>query len=754
MSVPRCLVLVIFLFATCGLCAGAQTDTASTAKESAPNGAIDPELALIKDHLFNNKDSSTRISAASVLLFKEDPAARALVLEALKQSENPAARAAVCKALDRSRTDARQLRNKEDFLPPLVAILSTGEDGGIAALAAEATLMFSYDQVQSDLEKIADDSQLSTKIRSNAVYALQLYPDKRAALKLINLLDSPDSELGAAAKNALTLLGISVGEDAEMRRQAVSELQQLGPEAYLRKRLVRSEADIRDLRGEMASWQRHYFSALGEWYGTIGDEAARSGFLAERLKAAEPAIKLWALDRLEELKKGTSKPKLSEELEKTLLGLVSNRNRQVRLKTARLLALMWELNSSERLLQQLEVEEDPEVKHGLFVALGGACYYASLPTSDVKVSEDVRRKTLEWAVTFVDEQSAGRVRSGADVIRKLLEQDGLKPEEVDKYLNALARRYGQAGTGGDHGLRGELLNAMAGLCAERSVCRSQAIKLYGPLFEQALGDAADAVRQAAVDGFVSIDKAAALRRLKKGLIDDPSPSIQARLINLAGEVGVPEDLDWLWKKIDTPAESEPAWLAMLKIFRRSGTESMAKWMGEFEAPATQNRLSVERKISFLTLVEQKALGENKPALLKEVRKKLAESYVAANNTQQTIEYLTLVVGAAGDDGEKEGVWSELLGRCLERSNFELAGEIVANYLLNKDLSHESAVAQSIEGYLKEPPSGADPNALLDRLSKVEVKDVEGRPGWSELRKKWSALFAKATKAEEVDKTAH
>jgi hypothetical protein len=366
----------------------------------------------------------------------------------------------------------------------------------------------------------------------------------------------------------------------------------------------------------------------------------------------------------------------------------------------------------------------------------------------------VRKKTLEWAVTFVDEQSAGRVRSGADVIRKLLEQDGLKPEEVDKYLNALARRYGQAGTGGAHGLRGDLLNAMAGLCAERSVCRSQAIKLYGPLFEQALGDAADAVRQAAVDGFVSIDKAAALRRLKKGLIDDRSPSIQAELINLAGEVGVPEDLDWLWKKITTPAESEPAWLAMFKIFRRSDTESMAKWMGEFEAAPMQSKLAPEQKISFLTLVEQKAQGENKADLLKEVRRRLAQSYAAANNSQQTAEYLKLVMEAAGDDRDKEGVWSELLHTCLQRSHFELAGEIIEKYLLSKDLSRQSAVAKCIEGYLREPPSGADPNTLLDTLSKVEVKDAASRPGWHELRQQWSTPLAEARKPEEADKTAN
>jgi len=83
------------------------------------------------------------------------------------------------------------------------------------------------------------------------------------------------------------------------------------------------------------------------------------------------------------LKKGTGKPKLSDALKATLLDLVSNKNRQVRLKTAQLLALMWELNSAQRLLGQLEVETDAAVKQELFVALGGACYFASLSAGTI-----------------------------------------------------------------------------------------------------------------------------------------------------------------------------------------------------------------------------------------------------------------------------------------------------------------------------------------------------------------------------------
>ena len=81
---PRSHIVVLLLFGMCGLAFCAQTNGTPVVTAPAVADGLDPELALIKDHLFNNKDSGTRVSAATVLLFKEDPAARELVLGALK----------------------------------------------------------------------------------------------------------------------------------------------------------------------------------------------------------------------------------------------------------------------------------------------------------------------------------------------------------------------------------------------------------------------------------------------------------------------------------------------------------------------------------------------------------------------------------------------------------------------------------------------------------------------------------------------
>ncbi|RPJ39151.1 MAG: HEAT repeat domain-containing protein, partial [Planctomycetaceae bacterium] len=670
-----------------------QTVLTSTEAQAVAGGEVNQELALIKDQLFNNKDAATRMNAASVLLFKDDPAARVLVLDVLKQTENPAAKTAICKALDRSRRDPRTLKNKEDFLQPLLGILGTEADPGVARSAAEASLMFGYDQVQAGLEGMANDNQLPVAIRSNAVYALQLHPDKRAVLKLIDLLGDPESEMARAAGDALTSLGIALPEDAEGRRRAASDLESQGPETYLRKRLVRSEADIRTLKTGMQLWQDYYFAALTDWYSSLTDEAVKIAFLTDRLKAPEPEVKLWALDRIEQLKKGTSKPKLSEDFEKTLLSLISSKNRQVRLRTARVMALMWELNSAQRLLQQLQVEEDADVRHELFIALGGACYYASLDTSPFKIADEVRNETLEWAIRFLSEQRAERVRSGADVIRKLLTQNGLKAVDTGKYLDALAQRYQQATSEANHVIRGELLTAMAGLCNQRSLCRLQATKLYGPLFEQALADGEEHLREGAVDGFISIDGQAALKKFRKTLVDDPSAPVRATLINLAGEVGVSEDLDWLSKKLGTPVEGETAWKAMLKVFPRCGIDVMVSWLGAFTTPPLQERLSPEQRISYFILVEQRAQSESKADLLAETRKQLARSYTASGNFKLAADYLRLLEEAAKDQQEKDGLLSDRLNVCLRWPNLTMVGEIVDGCLSASDLTDDSPLAR-------------------------------------------------------------
>jgi HEAT repeat protein len=715
---------------------------ADKADKTVAKAELGRQLKINKDALLQGANEQIRIDAATVMLFSEDPQAREILLTALAQAENSAARMAVCKALSQARGVQESIKAKAAFIQPLFEILTT-KDFGEAKLAAEATLLFKYEQISEPLEKMVMDSSLPAKARLNAIYALKLQPDMRAIFKLISLLDDSEGQIAMEAENTLHSLGIPVGRDAETRKQIIDELKRKGRDEFLRDWLVRQESQMRKLETELDLWREMYLSALDKIYDGVSDNTAKGQFLAERLGDSKEIVRLWALEKVSQWRVGT-KSELPAELGPVLVNLVSDQNRDVRLKTAGLLSLMGQLNSSQRLLQQLEIEQDDGVKTELFVALGGACYYAFLPGSEVKIPEEIRKKTLEWATKFLLDENPKKAQKGAEVIKKLLEQDGLTSGEVDRYLGLLAERYNQQKDKADGALRGELLGVMAGVCGPRSAHKTEAAKTFGLLFEEALSDKADLAREASVEGLINIDKTKALGKLKGGFANDSSAKIRQRVIELAGEVGSGDDLTWLAEKLGS-AESEPAWQTMLTIFKAVGTDVLDKWVGRFSSQDMEARLSDEQKISFLEIAERKASGEKRGEMLKNVRGQLARLYSKSGRFEQAAKCLGLLREAAESPVEKEVILAQMLEVYLRWPKVETAAQLVDNCLLEKDLGPDNVIVLSIEKYLAELPATADPNVVLEAL--IKIKTAEDRPMWAEQVRRWTERLGQPREAD-------
>ncbi|MGD8499608.1 MAG: hypothetical protein PVJ86_03120 [Phycisphaerales bacterium] len=662
----------------------ANTDVASS--EAKP----DEQLAIIKNAVLNDPNAQIRTKAAGVLLFSEDPLAREFLIETLTQAKNSTARMAVCTAFIQTRSSTKPVKNEEDFIQPLLGIFDT-EIAAEAQLAAEATRVFEYEKIGKSLEKLVTDTSKPVKTRINAIYALKLRPDMDATIKLIELVDDPEKQVAAEAEKALHSLGIPVGRDAEMRTQIIEELRGKSRDAFLRDWLIRQETQMREIRAELDWWQKSYLAVLGKTYKGISDDTVRGSFLAEYLRSPKAAVKLWALEKVYEWRVASGASKLPPELGPILVGLISDQDKNVRLKTAELLALLQELDSASRLLAQLEAEQDDQVKTQLLVALGGACSYAISANPSVKISPEIRKQALEWAAKFLSEEGAKKAQTGAQVIKKLLERDGLEPQEVDAYLGLLAERYDPPENKPDGALRGELLSAMAGLCAQNSTCKAKAAERFRPLFGKALKDETDFVRETAVDGFVNIDKPSALEKLRRDFVNDPSFILRKKLIALADEVGGKEDLSWLAEKIGSNSESELAWQAMLNIFKdlfkdpdTSVLKVLNEWAEKLTAPSS--KLSNEQKSVFLTAAEKRADDESKP----NIRRKRLEVYLT---------------------------WPKP----------ELAAGLVASALQKEDLDGSNFLLQTIDDYLGKPAPGTDPNAVLGALS--GIKPPQDRPKW-------------------------
>jgi HEAT repeat protein len=734
--------LVILLLAGCQQGANkVDSNMMAPTAETLPRVETDTQLKVNQEALLRGATEDVRLDAATVMLFNDSTRARQVLIDTLKQSENKQARMAVCRALTVSRETRRLVRNKNDFIEPLANVLKT-EEGNLAKFAAEALLIFDYDAIANILEPMAKDESMPVKARLNAIYALKVQLDIKAITRIAELVEDKDKQVSAAAGDALRSLGIPVSRDARRRAQILSDLRTNGMERFQRDWLIRQESRVNDLEKERDQWRKLYLGSLDRIYEGLGEEGQRGKFLIEQLNNSESMIRLWALDKVSQWRIGTQS-KLPAELGPVLVKLVSSDNRDVRLATAKLLSLTGELSSAERLAEQFKVEQDEEVKTELFVALGAACHYALVPTSGSQLSPELRKQTLEWAAGYLNDEDAKKAHKGAEVIRKLLEPSGLVADDAVKYMDMLVERYGR--DKGNGALRGDLLGTMARLCGQ-NVYKPESAKRFAGLFEQALSDESDLVREAAVDGLICVDRPRALKLLAKDFVNDRSQIVRDRVMELAGDVGGKDDLSWLWDKLGANSEGKTAWQAMLKIFNNCDVNAIESWIGRFDSQAGKGKLSDEQCVSFFELAERKAVAENKAEMVRATWEKLAQLYAKAGQFEQAAEYLGKLRGSAKTAEQREAILGQLVDVYLRWPKVAAATQLVGNCLLEKDLGNDSAVIRSIDAFLDNPSEGSDPNMVLKSLQRI--KSADQRPLWHQHLARWGKRFGPAKEAED------
>ena len=696
-----------------------------SAEESFVEDQVNKQLKLNQEALVSGS-----IDAAILLLEDSDPAARKVLLDILNNKTNVVAYQAICKALVQSRIDQKTILDKDDFIEPLMNLL-VDSDAENLNLIAGASLLFSYDQVSSYIQNVVSDTTADPKAKINIITALKRRPDKNAILKLMELLEDKDTQVASTAEKALRSIGIPVGKDAKSRKQNIQDLSKKGNDEFLSDWLTKQQEAMLDLIKDRLYWRNQAIEAINNVYESIADDAQRGSYLALNLKNPKVELRLWALEKVTLWRKGTN-PNLPAELAPILIGLISDPDRDVRLKTANLLAIMDKLNSAEKLLAQVKIEEDPQVKMELFIALGGACYYAFLPNSPTKISPDIKIETLDLAAGYLQDANSTKAQLGADVIKKLMEQDGLPNEKVSSYLNMLAERFKLAD---NDLLKSELLTSMGGICAQ-SIYKRQAILLYKPLFEESLHSEADIVRETAVDGLIYIDRAEALKILRKDFINDNSTRVVQSIIKLANEVGSVEDLNWLAEKIIAKTTlSDISWQAMLKIFRSSETDVLDKWVDKICTTGGLN-LSDEQKLSFLDIIEAKATADKKTEVLAKVRPLLADIYEKSGNFEQAVEYIEKLSETAAAD-QKQVLTEKMIDLYLKGDNIKAFGGIIAEMLADRDLPPESNIIKMLDARFKDE-SYVDANkALLVSLRKIELPKDAPRPLWKQQLEKWS-----------------
>ena len=681
------------------------------------------QLRIYEEALMRGSTEQSRTDAAVELLRRGDNAAWELLLKALVSRDNPQAGHAVCRGLIESKSWSEGVRSRREFLEPLIGML-IDEAGENARLAADALLVFKYNEVAERLSNLARNAELKRQIRLNVVYALKLWPDKEAVLELVNLLDDADPEVAAAIANALPYW-IPLGTD---KQTILLELQRKSPDEIIKARLEGLQQQMGKLESERDMWKKMYLAALDRDYEK-SEEDAKGKMLVEKMPNELTSVRLWAVRKVA----GFTGPR-PEEFRDKLLALISDKNREIRLATAGALVNMSVLNPAEKLLAQLKTETYSDVSLALFDALGEACFFAFSPGSPVTLDESIRTETLAMAARYIVSKDPETVAKGAEVTGKLLELNGLPKEDAKKHLELLAARYaGAEETSGS--LRGKLLNVMARLCG-RGAYQQDAAGLYGTSFVQGLAvKDDDTLRQAAAAGLVNIDPVVAFRLFKENaLANDSSLVIRRLVIKLAGERGRAEELIWLSDRLDKNGEADPAWQAMRKILGREDAKEVLTWGRRLAAGSDKFGHAGE----VLEIAEKKAEGQKDAELLATVRMSLRDWYSQRDDYAKVIVYCDKLLGTTTEPVEREKLQLRLLDAYLQTADVAKVGQLMASRLAKTDMGVEDAFVSKIGTFLTLPDANAAAKtAVVEAL--VAIKPAEARPRWMSQLNVWQQM---------------
>ena len=678
--------------------------------------------------------------AAMLLLFDESAQARAILVKLLEQNADPKAQEVICRALAGAAQEKKAIQNKQDFIGPLLGIVLSSSESGLVESAAQATLIFDYKDISGQLNKIVKDESLPITAKINTLAVLKVQPDIQAVLKLLGLLESSDDKLAKAAAQTLSGLSIPVGKDKKTRQQISNDIKRMGKTAFLRYWHIRQqqEEEMLELRKEVGFWQKQYLELLDKYYAGL-EEDGKSAFLTEKLGSEKSIIKLWSLNEVSK-KLGGTNPKLPlDSVGTILIALISDADRDVRLNTARLIPLIRELDSAEALLNQYNSETDDEVRTEVFVALGWSCYYGSSADSKFKVSPATKLKTLQMAEQYLVETDVNKALKGANIIRKLFEQNEIAPVDISRCLSGLSIRYSQS----QGASRGEFLNIMGGLCAQ-SVCKAESSQLFKPLFIEAMEDETDSVRLSAAEGLIYIDPAQGLGILRN-YTDDKSSAVQKKIITLAGKVGGVEDLNWLMEKAGKANGSRSAWDSMLRIFTDAETSVLKNWVGKLDESETVKNLSDEQIIVFYEIADRKAEAAKQLEMQRDSKYNLAELYQRTEDFEQAAKQLGWLWENAETEPERQRLFAQQLEVYWGWPNLESVKGLISNSLAKGDLDPNGVVAGSIEKNLSEPSVGLDAEAILKMLEAIKTSDMV-RGNWKKMLDGWKQRFSSSDKA--------
>jgi len=110
---------------------------------------------------------------------------------------------------------------------------------------------------------------------------------------------------------------------------------------------------------------------------------------------------------------------------------------------------------------------------------------------------------------------------------------------------------------------------------------------------------------------VNGDKTAAMELFRELKLDsDSSPAVRQVMIELAGQMGSVDDLEWMTAQLGN-GQKESTWAAMVSVLQRQEARVIIEWANKIEL----NPLLSGQAIELMELAEQKAAAQKEEILL-------------------------------------------------------------------------------------------------------------------------------------------
>lgn len=460
------------------------------------------ELAILRNQVADPaRRSRTRLEAARMLLGRESPEARKVLLLLLSDSSNPLAQIAVAEAI------AHDGGGEKVFLPALEAML-TGEEPTARGPAARALATYRDPAVRATLCRIARDRRRMREVRLATIEAMQRLIDRESLSVLIELLGDGDPAVRLAAAQSLQRMTNirQYGTSRALWEAWWNEQKKLPQTAWLETMIDRQAGAKLALEVESAELRERLVKAMLDIYNATS-KPRRPEVLAGMLNDPISDVRLLGTTLLRRML-SENEPIPSEHRQR-VRRLLYDADPRVRQAAAILEANLADARTMRLLLGRLSVEALPEVRVALVRALG------QLPPTPAAYRVVLREIANE------DDREA---TAAAEALARMAQARPLEEDRRRQAAEALVDRYRQAGRNGNGATLREALLTAIGVVGEPSA---------GPILIEALKDPSGLVRLSAVGGLATLQLNDAVKAIAPLMADEDRGVRQAAISALA-----------------------------------------------------------------------------------------------------------------------------------------------------------------------------------------------------------------------------